>query len=103
MAIEGCEMGPATKPVAKVGLRKRTVVVSKKVAPKVALGKAEALRKALAQAKKPLGLGEVVEGMKRIGYKFQSADPKNAMHHLLYGKNRADFVAKTDAGFSLKK
>ena len=103
LAIEGCEGNPPVDPPAKSTRSKGGAVAARKAPSKTPMSRKEALRLVLEQAGKPLGLGEVVEGMKRVGFKFQSADPKNAIHQLLYGKNRADFVAKTTAGFSLKK
>lgn len=62
----------------------------------------EAISKAL--AKQPLGIQDVVAGMKKIGYRFKSSNPVNSVGAFLYGpEGKKTFVRGKDGLFSVKR
>ena len=64
--------------------------------------KAEAIRKVLTKAKKPVHVKELIQGMESEGYTFNTANKANALNTLLYGK-KLDWLQRTDEGFSIKR
>jgi hypothetical protein len=63
------------------------------------------MRDAIAKAlgKQPLGIKDVVAGMKKLGYRFKSSNPVNSVGAFLYGpEGKKTFVRGKDGLFSIK-
>jgi hypothetical protein len=93
LRLEGVEQsGPA--PVGQVGFT-----------PNVGKGwqtKKDAIYTVLKEAKKPLKVGELLQGIIEAGFQFRSRYPRNTLNPLIYGAKKLDFVIQTPQGFILR-
>jgi hypothetical protein len=64
--------------------------------------KKDAILEVLKQAKRPLKVGELLQGIIEAGFEFRSRYPRNTLNPLLYGAKRLDFVVQIQQGFVLR-